>query len=392
MEEAAQALKFEEAAGYRDRLADLERPTARQKVVSGSLIDWDAMAVAREDDEACGVVLEVRGGRLLGRKEYFLGGVIDATAPEVVSAFVRQFYLSAMFVPQEVHLPYRIEDQKAFEKWLSNRMGGKVIVRVPKRGDKAKLIAMAEENAEVLLLERRQKRERLKDKVPHAVEALQRDLRLEQLPRRIEAVDISNIGGQDAVGSLVTFLDGKPKKSEYRRFRIATVEGQDDFAMMREVVTRRFQRLLEEERELPDLLMVDGGKGQLSSAQTALKEVGVDDQPVIGLAKRLEEVFLPGSSDPVVIPKVSSSLRLLQAIRDEAHRFAVEYHRKLRGKRTISSALDKIPGVGAARRTALLKTFGSVVRIASAEVEEIAAVEGIGPKLAETIKSELSSD
>jgi len=392
MEEAAQALKFEEAAGYRDRLADLERTTARQKVVSGSLIDWDAMAVAREDDEACGVVLEVRGGRLLGRKEYFLGGVIDATAPEVVSAFVRQFYLSAMFVPQEVHLPYRIEDQKAFEKWLSNRMGGKVIVRVPKRGDKAKLIAMAEENAEVLLLERRQKRERLKDKVPHAVEALQRDLRLEQLPRRIEAVDISNIGGQDAVGSLVTFLDGKPKKSEYRRFRIATVEGQDDFAMMREVVTRRFQRLLEEERELPDLLMVDGGKGQLSSAQTALKEAGVDDQPVIGLAKRLEEVFLPGSSDPVVIPKVSSSLRLLQAIRDEAHRFAVEYHRKLRGKRTISSALDKIPGVGAARRTALLKTFGSVVRIASAEVEEIAAVEGIGPKLAETIKSELSSD
>ena len=392
MEEAAQALKFEEAAAYRDRLADLERTTARQKVVSGSLIDWDAMAVAREDDEACGVVLEVRGGRLLGRKEYFLGGVIDATTPEVASAFVRQFYLSAVFVPQEVHLPCPIEDQKVFEKWLSDRTGGKVTVRVPKRGDKAKLIAMAEENAEILLLERRQKRERLKDKVPHAVEALQRDLKLGGLPRRIEAVDISNIGGQDAVGSLVSFQDGKPKKSEYRRFKIATVDGQDDFAMMREVVTRRFRRLLEEERELPDLLMVDGGKGQLSSARTALKEVGLEDQPVIGLAKRLEEVFLPGASDPVVIPKVSSSLRLLQAIRDEAHRFAVEYHRKLREKRTISSALDKIPGVGAARRTVLLKAFGSVTRIASASVEEIASVEGIGPALADTIKNDLSAD
>lgn len=391
MEEAAGALKFEEAAAYRDRLADLERTTARQKVVSGSLIDWDAMAIAREDDEACGLVLEVRGGRLLGRKEYFLGGVIDATTPEVVSAFVRQFYLSAMFVPQEVHLPCRIEDQEVFRKWLSGRAGERVIVRVPKRGDKAKLIAMAAENAEVLLLERRQKREKLRDRVPHVIEALQRDLRLEGPPRRIEAVDISNIGGLDAVGSLVSFVDGKPKKGEYRRFKIASVEGQDDFAMMREVVTRRFRRLLEEEGTFPDLLLVDGGKGQLSSARAALHELGLDDQPVIGLAKRLEEVFVPGRSDPVMIPKVSSSLRLLQMIRDEAHRFAVEYHRKLREKRTISSVLDEIPGVGKARRTSLLQTFGSVTRIADAKVEEIAAVEGIGSKLAEKIKSELSS-
>ena len=385
MQRAAEALRYEEAAIYRDRIQALEQAASRQKVVSNDLTDWDAIAIAREDDEACGVVMEVRDGRLIGRQNYFLGGVLDASEEEVVSKFVQLFYATATFVPREVCLPCDIEDRETVLDWLTERSEGGVEMRVPQRGDKFRLMKMAENNARLLLMERRLKRENRRAQAPAAVQALQRDLHLEKPPRWIEAVDISNIQGSDPVASLVCFVDGRARKREYRHFKITGIEGPNDFAMMQQVVTRRFKRLMEEGKSFPDLLLVDGGKGQLSSAVEALRELGIEDQAVIGLAKRLEEVFLPGLSDPQNIPKTSSSLKLLQMLRDESHRFAIAYHRKLRQKRTLTSELDEIPGVGPSRRVALLKHFGSVKRIREAEVEEVAEVEGVGPRLAEVI-------
>lgn len=392
MEEAAVERRFEEAAVYRDRLAGLLGVRERQKVVLPGGGDWDTIAIAREDDEACGLVLEVRQGRLLGKKHYFLGGVESASDAEVLAAFVRQFYLAEMAVPAEVHLPYHIDDdeRRVIEEWLSEKAGAAVSVRIPQRGEKAGLQRMAEANARLLLTERSLKRERLRDRLPGSVEALQKDLRLPGPPRRIEAFDISNTQGSDSVASLVVFYDGKPRKDDYRKFRIASVEGADDFASMREVVARRFRRLLEEERDLPDLVLVDGGAGQLASALAALHGLGLADQPIVGLAKKLEEVYLPGVAEPQTLPRSSSSLRLLQAVRDEAHRFAVAYHRTLRQQRLSASLLDEIPGVGPARKTALLKRFGSVRRIAEAATEELAEVEGVGDTLAEAVSSFLS--
>ncbi len=382
MRQAAAALQFEAAAVYRDRLQALEQTVSRQKVVSTEQTDWDTVALAREDDEACGVVMEVREGRLIGRQHYFMGGVLDAPVEEVVSRFVQLFYLNASFVPEEICLPCDIEDRETVLDWLRERSEGLVEIRVPRRGDRARLLKMAQNNAALLLCERRLKRENRKAQVPAAVAALQRDLHLERPPRRIEAMDISNTQGTDPAASLVCFVDGRPRKSEYRRFRITGIEGPNDFAMMQQAVTRRFKRLMEEGRTFPDLLLIDGGKGQLSSAVAALGGLGIREQPVVGLAKRLEEVFLPGCSDAQNIPKTSSSIRLLQAVRDESHRFAVAYHRKLRSKRTLTSELDAVGGVGPARRKALLRHFGSVARIREAGIEEVAAVGGIGLKLA----------
>ena len=248
---------------------------------------------------------------------------------------------------------------------------------------------MAEKNAAFLLEERQLKRELQKDHIPQSVFALQRDLHLNAPPRRIEGIDISNFQGTDSVGSLVCFVDGKPRRSQYRHFKIKDIDRPDDFASIHQVVLRRFRGLQERGEDFPDLLMLDGGKGQLSSALEALRELGLENQPVIGLAKRLEEVFLPGQSKPLLLPKTSASLRLLQVLRDEAHRFALQHHRKLRGKRTLTSALDTIPGIGPTRRTTLLQTFGSVRRLREVSVEEIAQVKGFSLKLAEELKTHL---
>ena len=385
MNRAATALKYEEAAIYRDRIRALEQAASRQKVVSNDLTDWDAIAIAREDDEACGVVMEVRDGRLIGRQNYFIGGVLDASEEEVVSAFVQLFYATATFVPKEICLPCDIEDRETVLDWLSERAKAGVEIRLPQRGDKFRLMKMAENNARLLLAERRLKRENRRSQAPAAVLSLQRDLRMEKAPRWIEAVDISNIQGADSVASLVCFVDGRARKREYRHFKITGIEGPNDFAMMQQVVTRRFKRLMEEGKSFPDLLLVDGGKGQLSSAVEALQTLGIADQPVVGLAKRLEEVFLPGLSNAQNIPKTSSSLKLLQMLRDESHRFAIAYHRKLRQKRTLTSELDDIPGVGPSRRKALLKHFGSVKRVREAAVEDVAQVNGVSLKLATAI-------
>lgn len=385
MERASRELRFEEAAIFRDRLDAVERVTSRQKVMSQDQSDWDLIAIAREDEEACGVVMEVREGRLIGRQHYFIGGVLDAPESAVRSSFIRLFYLTASFVPREVYVSGKVDDDETILEWLDDRAGGPVVIKVPQRGDKAQLLRMAEGNASLLLTERRLKRENRKQQVPASVASLQRDLRLETPPRRVEAMDISNIQGQDPVASLVCFIDGRPSKKNYRHFKITGIEGPNDFAMMHQVVTRRFKRLQAENQSFPDLLLIDGGKGQLSSAVSALRSLGIEDQPVIGLAKQLEEVFIPGHSDPQNIPKVSSSLKLLQALRDESHRFAVTFHRQVRKKRTLHSVLEDIEGVGPVRRKQLLRHFGSMKRLREASLEKVKAVDGVGPKLAEQI-------
>ena len=389
MEEASTELRFEKAAKFRDQLEALESMRARQKVVLDAPIDRDVLAVARSDDEACCSVLEIREGRLLGKKHHFLGGIMESTSEEILSAFVRQFYLQTDFIPAEIHLPVLLPEADEIAAWLSSKNGGKVSLTTPQRGAKVEMLEMAEKNAAFLLEERQLKRELQKDRIPQSVFALQRDLHLSAPPRRIEGIDISNFHGTDSVGSLVCFVDGKPRRSQYRHFKIKDIDRPDDFASIHQVVLRRFRGLQERGEDFPDLLMLDGGKGQLSSALEALRELGLENQPVIGLAKRLEEVFLPGQSKPLLLPKTSASLRLLQILRDEAHRFALEHHRKLRGKRTLTSALDAIPGIGPTRRTALLQTFGSVRRLREISVEEIAQVKGFSMKLAEELKTYL---
>lgn len=389
MEQTAAELRFERAAKLRDQIRALESMSARQKAMLDRPIDRDVIGLARSDDDACCSILEIREGRLLGKKHHFLSGVMESADAEIVSAFVCQFYLRTDFIPAEIHLPAAPSDSAAISAWLSSKIQRKVALSVPRRGDKARMLEMARSNAEHLLEERRLKRELQKGRTSQSVSALQRDLRLVNPPDRIECIDISNLQGEDSVGSLVCFVGGRPRRSEYRQFKIADLEGPDDFASIHQVVLRRFRGLRERGEAFPDLLVVDGGKGQLSSALQALGELGLEDQPVVGLAKRLEELFLPGRADPLLLPRTSASLRLLQALRDEAHRFALRHHRNLRGKRTMSSALDDIPGIGPGRRAVLLQTFGSVRRLKEAGVEEIANVKGVGMKLAAELKSHL---
>ena len=389
MDKSASHLHYEQAARYRDQLAALRTMQARQKVVLQDAVDRDVIGLARSDDEACCTVMEIREGRLLSQKHHFLNGVIEHSDGDIVSAFARHFYLNSDFIPRQIHLSVQAPDADEIADWLCSKTDGRVEILVSRRGIKAKTQQMADINASHHLEERQLKRELQKDRVPQSVFALQRDLGLATPPRRIDGIDISNIQGTDTVGSVVCMLDGKPRRSDYRHFKVKAVDGPDDFASMREVVSRRYRGLVERGEAYPDLLMIDGGKGQLSSAVQALSKVGAGDLFVVGLAKRLEEIFVPGRSESVLLPKASASLRLLQTLRDEAHRFAVNYHRKLRGKRTIASALDRVPGIGPKRRTLLLQEFGSVQRLREAEVEQIAGVKGFSAKLARELKTHL---
>ena len=385
MREAAQDQRFEEAARLRDQLHYIERISMKQKVVSTDSIDRDVLAVAGDEEQACGVVLQVRDGKLIGREYYFLNGTQGKTDQEILTGFIEQHYLGATFVPEQLYLEEAIEDGENTTQWLRRRRGKRVTLVVPQRGEKAKLVRMAKQNAELLLAEAQVQREKERERAPHVIVELQRVLTLNRLPRRIEAFDISTLGGTDAVGSMVAFRDGRKQKGEYRRYKIKTVDGQDDYAMMKEVVGRRFRRLLDEGNILPDLILIDGGRGHLSSALERLKELGVTEVEAIGLAKRLDEVYLPHVPQPQNIPRSSSALRLLQRIRDEAHRFALEYHRTLRRRRTVRSELETIPGIGTKRRTALLQHFGSVKRLKEASREDIQRVKGVSEKIANDV-------
>ncbi len=376
MESLAADMRFEEAATLRDRIKGLEAYSERQKAVDIDPLDRDIVAFAAEGDDACGVIFKLREGKMVGRQHYYMGNVEGKEEAEILGTLLQQYYLEAEYVPREIFVSSVLEDIDAVESWLGVKRGEPVKVVHPLEGEEAKLVRLSRSNARFLLDELKIQKMKRADYVPHAVQSLQRDLRLEHLPRRIECIDNSNIQGTDPVSSLVVFVDGKPKKSLYRKFKIQSVRGPDDFASMREVVERRYTRLLRDGGELPDLIVVDGGKGQLSSAAEVLDRLGLRSIPVIGLAKRLEEVFLPGNSDPALIPRSSSGLRLLQQLRDEAHRFAVTFHRSVRSKRTLQTELDLIDGIGRKRAKELLEAFGSVQGVKFATAEQLAEIVG----------------
>jgi excinuclease ABC subunit C len=336
--------------------------------------------------------MQLREGVLIGRQDLPLRIDSDTSDGDLLSGFLKQYYNHMEDLASEIYLPSPADEMDLLENWLSNTKGARVRIITPQIGEKYHLVVMAEKNARLLLDEMMIQKRKYTERVPESAAALQKALRLNRAPLTISCFDISNLGAADKAASLVYFERGKPKKSEYRHFKIKTVEGQDDFAAMQEVVSRYVDRRLEDENPLPDLMMVDGGKGQLSVARAVLDEHGLSDQPVIGLAKRLEEVFVPGQSEAVHISKTSPALNLLKRVRDEAHRFAITYHRKLRGKRTVGSELDKIPGVGPARRSALLKHFGSVKRIKEASTDDLASVESIPKKLAAKIHEHFASE
>ena len=388
MERLAAERRFEDAAVLRDRIKGLEAYSERQKATDLDSTDRDIVAFASDADDACGVIFKLRDGKMVGRQHYYMGNVEGKPEGEILEALLQQYYLEAEDIPSEVYTPVPLEDAEAFARWLGTRRGEPVTLAVPQGGEEAKLVRLTQSNAKFLLEELKIQKMKRADYIPHPLLALQKDLGLDRVPRKIECFDNSNIQGSDPVASMVVFVDGKPRKSEYRKFKIQSVSGPDDFASMREIIERRYTRLLEEQGELPDLIVVDGGKGQLSSAVDVLAKLGLKEQPVIGLAKKLEEVFLPGRSDPEMIAKASSGLRLLQQVRDEAHRFAITFHRTLRTKRTLQTELDLIEGVGNKRAKELLEAFGSVQGVKFATPEQLAEV--VGEKTAAKIREYFS--
>ncbi len=376
MQACADAMQFEEAGILRDRIRALERYSSKQKVVSLDHADRDlfALSVDQEQDAAVGVMFKVREGKILGRHQKYLRQIEGRTTEELMQAFVEAYYTEATFFPAEVFLSSDIVEYDALQEFLSDQVGRKVAIRTPERGQKAELMRMVEANANLVLGEFKMEIARAEESyIPHSVRSLKRDLRLPRLPRIIECFDISHLAGTGTVASCVVFKDGRPLKSSYRTYRIRSVEGKpDDFKSMREVVYRRYRNGPSEDANVPDLIVIDGGKGQLSSAVESLKKADVYGKvAVIGLAKRLEEVFVPGDTDPILIPKSSASLRLLQRVRDEAHRFAITFQRKQRGKKTLKSELLEVPGIGQKTVQRLLKRFGSVKKVRNATLEEL---------------------
>ncbi|MGD8822130.1 MAG: excinuclease ABC subunit UvrC [Anaerolineales bacterium] len=399
---ASETMQYERAAALRDQLVAIEKVVEGQKVVSQERVDSDVIAFARDEKEACVQVFFIRGGKLIGREYFVLDGTNQAQDRELVEAFVKQFYTEATFIPQKVLLPTEIEEAKIIEQWLRQRRSGKVEIVVPRRGHKKQLVQMAQENAADTLAALRARWEADRSKHVKALAELQEVLSLQIPPARIEGYDISNIQGTAAAGSMVVFEQGAPSKSYYRKFTIKTVQGQDDFASMEEVLERRFRRYQISREEatkpggkldkafglLPDLLIVDGGKGQLGRAIKVLEAFNVADVvPVVGLAKGHEEMYLPSRSDPVILPRRSEGLYLVQRIRDEAHRFALRHHRTRRRKSGLKSRLDQVPGIGPARRKSLLQKFGDLEGIRKADIEEIMKIPGITRQIAEDVKS-----
>jgi excinuclease ABC subunit C len=480
MKNAALNEKFEEAAVIRNKIESLQVYTEKQKIVSEEFLDKDIINYVKEEDDACAMILNIRDGKVIGKRHYYLDTVEDKEPSEILESVIFRYYSENTFIPDEIHLPEEAEEGEssinAFETWFEKNFGKKVEFKIPKRGEKVQLLAMVKTNARYMLDEL--KLQRLKREfIPNSVTSLKRDLRLTKLPRRIECFDISNIQGTDTVASMVVFIDGRPKKSDYRKFKIQSslneVGRPDDFASMREVIFRRFRKIaekkigkvslpatmagesttpthdLEDEQSkvtspptplltgegskasisiklpltseencsgsqagsggevyttpaevhsdpsfdsIPDLIVIDGGKGQLSSAVKVLSDIGLSDLNIIGLAKRLEEVFLPGASEAQSIPKTSSGIKLLQRVRDEAHRFAITFHRSLRDKRTLKSELEEIKGIGKLTAQKLLKKFGSVEKIKEMIKDNYGEFEKrAGKKAAERLKGWVSN-
>jgi excinuclease ABC subunit C len=382
MEDAASELLFERAALLRDQIQSLNKVRERQKIISTTEVDQDVIGVVRQGNDACVELFFVRKGRLLGQEPFFFDKVTGWSDGEIIAAFVKQFYARGVQPPPEVLVSEDLPDAVLIGEWLASLRGGKVELHAPQRGRRREMVAMAEENAAIALQNHLLSRENRQQLI---LEELQRALSLPGLPNRIEGYDISHIQGGEQVGSMVVWENGAMKKDDYKRFKIRTVEGADDFASLREVLTRRFGKALEAGSVLPDLVLIDGGRGQLGVGIDVLAELGLDYLPVISLAKQQEEVFTPESPQPLVLDPTSPALHTLQKIRDESHRFAITYHKKLRTQRTIQSVLDTIPGIGPTIRTNLLKAMGSARRVREASVAELAAVPKVTPKLAQRI-------
>ena len=369
MEQAAEREAFEEAARLRDRLFSVERTLEKQRITQISTTDQDVIGLARQGTAADLQLLFVRGGLLIGRKDFFWPQSADSSDEELVRSAIEQFYNKEGQPPKELLVPTTLDEAPLIEQWLSEKRGDTVRLLAPERGTKHQLVLLAEENAAAAIADHL--RNEALDR--QATAELKRLLRLDAIPRRIEGFDISNIMGNQSVASLVVWEDGQAKKSDYRKFRIQTVEGANDFASMQEAVMRRYGTT--EDLARPDLILIDGGLGQLSAALEGLKQVGQDQIPIMGLAKargeKEERIFLPGRKNPIVLRPTSPATHLLQRIRDEAHRFALTYHRNLRGKALLSSELDQIAGIGTIRRKRLLKQFGSLQRVAAATDEEL---------------------
>ena len=406
MEAAAEALDFETAAKYRDTLKDVQQAITTQNIDSVSAADEDVIGIAARTDVACVQLLRVRDGKLLEREHYYLNDADPESLATALSAFISQYYQNAVFVPKTIVLPMPIEAMELIENWLSEKRESSVGLHVPRAGRLRKLQTLASKNAEILLTQREQNVVYSSGVEPALVE-LQELLGLKHPLRRIEAYDISNLGDRFAVGSMVVLEDGKPASAEYRRFKIRLVEGQNDFAMMQEVISRRFRRALADDEKfntLPDLILIDGGKGQLSAAQAAMNfcrslqgktcsskvaSSRLPNIPLIALAKRIEEIFVPGKSEPIVLREDNPTLHMIQRLRDEAHRFAVTYHRRLRQKSLSESVLDEIPHLGPKRKQALLRHFGSIEAIREASLDGLLSVKGIPRSVAENIRKHL---
>ena len=379
MEQASEDLEFELAAKYRDDLLSIQKVQEKQRMVT-QRGDMDVLGMAIDGPMACIQLFFIRSGRLLGRENYFVQH--EGDSPELVmTEFIKQYYGGSTFIPKELLLPMDSVDRELFSEWFSSMKGQQVDVSVPQRGYKKDLIKMAEENAQNFLAERRRQWQYTIDKSGGAVKKLAEVLDLPRLPERMECYDISHMQGAETVASMVVFEGGKPAKREYRRFKLKTVQGKpDDFASMAEIMERRYGN--EKDWPMPDLIIIDGGKGQLNAALPVIRAMGVTDVPVISLAKRIEEVFVEGESESIILEHHTPELQLLQQIRDEAHRFAITYHRRLRGKRNLESVLDHVEGIGPKRRKALYKHFGNLDAMRVAELEELESVEGMNKKAA----------
>jgi excinuclease ABC subunit C len=429
MAEQAEALRYEAAAVARDKLRAVERTIEQQKMAAYATTEEDVVGMAREEGEACLQLFVIRNGKMIGREHFIVENATDATDGEVLTSFLQLYYAAVERPPRSVELPVAPDDADALAAFLAERRGSRVALHVPERGEKRRLVALATQNAVEALAKERAEWLADEGKRDEALTELADALALERPPERIECYDMSNIQGTSAVGSMVVFVNGRPDPREYRRFRIRSGDTPDDFRMMAEVLRRRFTRAARlraetgalslaavgadeapEETEsepgadgdattsrdaawaLPDLVIVDGGKGQLSAAVGVMRELDLTEVPLSGLAKRFEELYVPHRSDPIVLPRRSQGLYLVQRIRDEAHRFAITYHRELRGKRALRSELDGVPGIGSGRKKALLKRFGSVRRIREASVEEVAETPGISRAIAERVKSHLARE
>lgn len=401
MEQAAENLEFEQAARLRDQLQGIEQNMTQQKAVLGSDGDEDVIAMARGLNQCCVQIFFVRGGKIVGRENYFLKGTDGSSRGEVIASFMKQFYLNCQFIPRNILLEVELDEQAVLEQWLTDKKGSRVYLKVPKRGQAKDLVDLVGRNASEVLNKSELEEQYQQQRTAEALEQLRQALGLAQLPRRMECYDISNTQGTESVASMVVFVDGKPKKDQYRRFKIKTVEGANDYASLKEVLLRRFRHGLEEQAKqqeqgtegengkfaaFPDVIMMDGGRGQVNMALEALQELQLEI-PVCGMVKddRHRTRGLYYHNEELPMDDHSEGFLLITRMQDEAHRFAITYHRSLRGKRNLASVLDDIPGVGEKRKKNLLKHFGSFTKIREASVEELAQVDGINQTVAEEI-------